>query len=550
MALMHRKSFKATLCLVTAAIALSGGTVAFAQAEEEQGGQGEPAYTGPLGLTQNAWNEYLRNRGESKERPGYVKYTYDPEQAFPIRIREGMITTIKLPEGEEIVEAYVGDDAGFNVGIPNPRNIVVKAIFPGVDTNLIAYAESGNIYTFYLRSESYSSKQISDFLVDVAAPRANAGGYGSHGGATMMGSNGDPAQLAAFDEKNPSLAAERIRDPYATIPDAADPRFKEYAEWTDFDPSKIREDLGVYVPLKQTGGTIPYRVFRDDRFTYIDYGAEASQMTEWPTPLIVIQGVEGPVGNRTAGPGGRMIVIEALGDFILRNGQRTIVVKPRASSPDAGMVEYPTLSQARMEVPSQLPPGRPSGVPKKPQTVVSDTSRVDVNRREYPSQVAQITNPQGVVAKQPTQDIRFVSSAVIQETPVAKGGGSPIRTVVETTPTPVPAGTQVDMGMVLAPAQAAQAAQVTVAQMAPEIMRPEQNLFYVSLGTGMRSDLEDQWKSAKVQYYEVLQGREPTFISVPEGFEMRIEGFSSAQSAIKICEAMANQPTCSVRSKN
>lgn len=517
-----------------AALCISGsvlcGSPAIAQDEEA------PQVTGPLGLTQNAWNEYLRDRGESKERPGYVRYVYDPQQAFPVRIREGMITTIKLPDGEEIVEAYVGDDAGFNVGLPNSKNIVVKANFPGVDTNLIAYAESGNIYTFYLRSESYSAKEISDFLVDVIAP----GSTGSYTGSQMDSMN--PQQRLAYDERNPSAAAARIRDPYATLPTSTDPRFREYAEWTDFDPARVREDLGVYVPVDQTGGTIPYRVFRDDRFTYIDYGPEASQMTEWPTPLIVIQGVEGPVGNRTAGPGGRMIVIEALGDFVLRNGQRIIVVKPKSSSPDAGLVEYPTYAQTAMEVPRDLPPGRGAELPAKPVTIVPDATAAPTVEREHPSQVVPITSANGTVPSPVNTTTTFVERAVVQETPVAKGGGSPVREAIAVTTTATTTSQAAGAGIALG----AEAAQPTVTVAAPQT----EARYYVTLGTGNRRDLEDRWRSAKVQHYEMLLGREPTYVDNPAGVEMRIEGYQTPAAAIALCEAMTEQPTCSVRTKN
>lgn len=521
---------------IAIAIALAGvsftATAAFAQDQES------PQVTGPLGLTQNAWNDYLRNRGESKERPGYVRYVYDPQQAFPVRIREGMITTIKLPEGEEIVEAYVGDDAGFNVGLPNSKNIVVKANYPGVDTNLIAYSESGNIYTFYLRSESYSAKNISDFLVDVVAP----GSKGAYNGSQMDSMS--PEQRAAYDERNPAAAAARIRDPYATLPSSTDPRFREYAEWTDFDPAKVREDLGVYVPVEQTGGTIPYRVFRDDRFTYIDYGPEASQMTEWPTPLIVIQGVEGPVGNRTAGPGGRMIVIEALGDFVLRNGKRIIIVKPRSSSPDAKLVEYPTYAQTRMDIPADLPPGRAAELPAKPKTVVPDITAPVTADREHPSKVVPITNGNGTVAAtaNPTRTT-FVNRAVVQETPVAKGGGSPVREAVAVTTEKV-TDEAIVTGAALGATSPTGASVVTVPVSAPEAR------YYVTLGKGTRADLEDRWRSAKVQHYELLLGREPTYVEGADGTEMRVEGYQTPAAAIALCEAMTEQPTCSVRTKN
>jgi len=519
-------------------IALIGlASPAYAQDEID----GEVQITGPLGLTQNAWNEYLRNRGESKDRPGYVRYEYDPQQAFPIRIREGMITTIKLPEGEEIVEAYVGDDAGFNVGIPNPRNIVVKANFPGVDSNLIAYAESGNIYTFYLRSEAYNSKQISDFLVDVTAGKEQGYSAGSSSSGVVGGSF-SPEQQAAYDEKNPYATATRVRDPYATMPTAIDPRYREYSEWTDFDPTKIKEDLGVYVPLKQTGGTIPYRVFRDDRFTYIDYGPEASKINEWPAPMIVIQGVEGPVGNRTTGPGGRMIVIEALGDFVLRNGKRIIVVKPRSSSPDAGLVEYPTAANAKMEVPRDLPPGRSVDVPTRPQTVLPVVTQQPTAENEFPSAVVGIKDQRGVVPTKIESSISYVSSAVIQETPVAKGGGAPIREVVATGSAPSEA--------TMNATGAALGASGSTVGTSPKQIMPQTGVYYISLGEGQRQALEDKWRSAKVQHYDLLLGRDPVYSEGASGTELRIEGFETARAAIAVCEAMTEQSVCAVRSKN
>ena len=522
---------------LTITIALASSALVFAIPAHAQDAQDDqsPVVTGPLGLTQNAWNDILRDRGESKRRPGYVRYIYDAQQAFPVRIREGMITTIKLPDGEEIVEAYVGDEAGFNVGLPNKSNIVIKALYPGVDTNLIAYAESGKIYTFYLRSESYNSKIISDFLVDVVAP----GARDAYTGAQMDGMN--PQQLAEYDARNPAAAAERIRDPYATLPTAIDPRYREYAEWTDFNPARIREDLGVYVPLdkESTGGTIPYRVFRDDRFTYIDYGPEASQMTEWPTPLIVIQGVEGPVGNRTAGPGGRMIVIEALGDFVLRNGQRIIVVKPKTSSPDAGLVEYPTYSQTAMNVPTDLPPGRSAGLPSKPKTVIPMVTSPPTVNGEHPSVVIPITNPTSPQAVQPAS-VSYVANAVVQTTPVAKGGGSPI-IQAEGVVMRRENGASIDTGQQMTTAPAA--------IVLPVAAEPEAR-YYVSVGAGTHEALEDQWRSAKVQYYEKLAGREPVYRQSGSGYELIIEGYRTAADAIALCEAMVDQPECAVRTKN
>ncbi len=480
-----------------------------------------PDEEGALELTQDAWSAHLRERGVSKRRPGYVRYVYDSQKAFPIRTREGMVTTIKLPEDETILQAYAGDEAGFQVGIPTPQTIVIKANFPGVDTNLIAYGESGSIYTFYLRSEAINAAEISDFLVDVIANDAPD----AYSGAQMDRMSSE--QISAFDARNPAKTAQRVRDPYATLPDGQG-RFAEYAEWTDFDPATVRQDLGVYVPRKKTGGTIPYRVFRDDRFTYIDYGPNASQMTEWPTPVIVIQGVEGPVGNRTAGPGGRLIVIEALGEFVLRNGQRMIVVKPRSTFTSEDLVEYPTMD-GPMSVPHELPAGRRGNIPRDPKTVVPVASMEPTALGEHPSAVVPIASVKADPAAigSPSSITVTETTSQVAETKVARGDGAPVRTALVTQRTTTTTG---------APGAAPVEAGPSSGQH-----------YFVTLGTGSRAEMEDRWKSALVQHYELLNRRTVRFVDTPAGVEMQINSFTSAGPAIALCQAMTEQTTCSVK---
>ena len=529
---------KAIFFLTTALIAATA-VPASAQDQIDQGQASGLPVTGttrPLGLTQNAWNKYLRDRGESQKRPGYVRYIFDPQQSFPIRTREGMVTTIKLPDGEEIVQAFAGDEAGFQVGIPTPQTIVVKSLFPGVDTNLIAYTQSGKIYTFYMRSDGYNARDISDFLVEIV----ESGKPGAYSGSQMDVMT--PEQLVAYDNENPASVAQRVRDPYATLPAASKSKYAEYAEWTDFSPGTISEDLSVFVPVDQAGGTIPYRVFRDDRFTYIDYGANAAQMTEWPTPLIVIQGVEGPVGSRTAGPGGRLIVIEALGSFVLRNGQRMIIVKPSSDPYDPTLTRYATYDQTPLQVPRDLPPGRPANLPREAKTVVPLPTQPITASDEYPSAVVSITSPK-IEAGQDTAlavgTTSVVERSIVDVTPVAKGGGAPIKKTVGTVTTT--STVSPNSVTVTAPG-----AVPVVAPLAVPLL--DNKGYYVTLGTGEQKALEDRWRSAKVQHYDLLMNREAEYIQTAKGTEMRVGPYGTSTEAIALCETMTEQPVCAVKS--
>ena len=508
-------------------------------AAQGQAAQGAPAAapTRPLGLTQDVWNAKLRQRGEAKSNPGYVRYIYNPANVFPIRTRESMITTIKLPEDTELLQAFSGDDQGFQVGIPTPNSIAIKALFPGVDTNLVAYTKDGKIFTFYVRSEGYNSKTASDFLVDVIMP-----GAGALEGGALTSEN-----QVMQDAKYPAQTAERVRDPYSSLTPDRREKYREYAEWSDFRPGTVVEDLGVYVPRKEAGGTIPYRVFHDDRFTYVDYGPNATQMTEWPTPLIVVQGVEGPVGFRTAGPGGRMIVMEALGAFVLRNGQRMIIIKPRrdVAAADNTLIEYPVAGLGRMAVPTDLPPGRPATLVPAPKTVVPTNGPVTANG-EAPSAVVPLPQTRKVEQQERKRTRRAPVAAVVQEIP-APAPATPVRTVVAVGSPAAAAGAA--MGAP-APGPAISAGPaVTTSVLRPTTDASALSTYKVVLGRGTPEQVEDRWKSYRVQHFGVLGQKTMTPEPLGDGtVAMVISPINTIAEGMRLCTTLgADGGSCTVK---
>lgn len=511
----------------TAALAVVLASPALAQEAPDAGG-GAPARASTvvknLGLTQDAWNAPLRARGLSRTRPGYVRYVYNPEDVFPIRTRESMITTIKLPEAEKLTQAFSGDDAGFQVGIPSPNTIAVKALYPGVDTNLVAYTEDGKVYTFYMRSEGYNSKVISDFLVDVVQPGR---------GIVEAGVEGTPAAAVSAGrmEKTDVALAQRVRDPYSSTPNGTGAS-RDYADDTDFDPRTVVEDMSVYVPEKSLPGVMPYKVFRDDRFTYIDYGANASQMTEWPTVTLVVQGVETPVGFRTAGPGGRMIVVEAIGELVLRNGQRILCIKRKGSvGPKDKLVQYPTAHEQGMRIATDLPPGRPGPRTTRPVTVVPASAvpkgvkTISTVRRVGPG-----TPPPSVVVDTPIETVAAVPRAATSPVRESKSGK-----------VFVPAMDQIAPARP-APARVSEAPAAT--PVAPEATKAGNTAalsgYALDLGTGDEAALSDRWKSYKVQYYGQLNGKRVEYRDVDgKTKSMRVLPVATASEGMALCGTIA-----------
>lgn len=95
------------------------------------------------------------------------------------------------------------------------------------------------------------------------------------------------------------------------------------------DPSEFRFDLDIFVPNPDDYVIAPERVWRDRIFTYIDFGDKVIAMTQRPVVSLLVEGGESPVGFRTDGEDGRLLIVEAVGDMILRSGQRIVCIKKR-----------------------------------------------------------------------------------------------------------------------------------------------------------------------------------------------------------------------------
>ena len=112
------------------------------------------------------------------------------------------------------------------------------------------------------------------------------------------------------------------------------------------DPTKFKFDIETYVPNPDDVVIAPERVWHDDIFTYIDLGEKALNMIQRPIVTLIVERVETPVGFRTKGPNNRLIIVEGIGDMVLRNGKRMVCLKLRRSDEDGlQYVEYADTSK-------------------------------------------------------------------------------------------------------------------------------------------------------------------------------------------------------------
>jgi ComB9 competence protein len=289
-----------------------------------------------LGMTQKAWLDPLQHMGEGQTKPAYSKYYWKPDLVLPIRVRRGMITLINFPEWELIEEVYIGDYATFDGKIVAPNAVLLypkTGAHVGVDTNLMVFGRSGNRYVFYLRSEGINTDKLTHSVIDIEILPESGGvpkdvlakAKGSKGGSVSSGF-GSMAR-SPLDPVSSTNIRKNMQD--------------TWLQEIPVDPEKFRFDLEIYVPNPEDAEIAPERVWRDEIFTYIDLGKKSLTMIQRPIVNLLVQGSEVPVGFRTKGPHGRLIVVEAVGDMVMRNGARIVCIKMR-KDPARGteMVEY------------------------------------------------------------------------------------------------------------------------------------------------------------------------------------------------------------------
>ena len=303
------------------------------------------SYIHTLGMQQKAWNNPMEHLGEGQTKPGYSRYNWMPDTVLPLRLREGMMTLINLPAWELIEKVHIGSPESFGGEIVAPNSLLLYADpnYIGVDSNMIIFGRSGNRYVFYLRSETFNTDKITQSVVDVlVGPRwtpVSAGGQmGDTNGASSMAASPLSSGGVKTNASNSVGAFSATGEP------------QDWLKTVPMDPESIRFDLDMFLPNPEDVDIAPDNIWRDNIFTYIDLGPKALTMTQRPVVSLLQQDVEVPVGYRTRGPNSRLIVVEAIGDLVLRNGRKLICIKLRRD-PARGL-EYTDYSGSN----SMLPP--------------------------------------------------------------------------------------------------------------------------------------------------------------------------------------------------
>lgn len=265
---------------------------------------------------QAAWDNPNANMAAGSSKPGYANLTWSTGTVLPIKTRAGMATLVALPNGEKIVDAVVGNDGLFEIKPDKGGNtmyITPTSANQGNDTNMIVTGQSGNTYIFYLRAYPVNSSEITYSQVDVS--------LGGRSSIATQNSTAAGGSMGSVFNKSAAPATNTI---------GVDGEDYGWIKTMKIDPSEFRFDLDIFVPNPDDYVIAPERVWRDRIFTYIDFGDKVISMTQRPVVSLLVEGGESPVGFRTDGEDGRLLIVEAVGDMVLRSGQRIVCIKKRA----------------------------------------------------------------------------------------------------------------------------------------------------------------------------------------------------------------------------
>jgi ComB9 competence protein len=237
---------------------------------------------------------------------------WHPDFIMSVRTRDFMVTTLILPPWEKANEFYVGDPVVFEAKKIRSNVIAVRSRNAGADSNLTVLGGGGNVYNFYLRSETWNSTQVSDLTVYVDASR-NGNDDDGLGSAPVMGT------AASFDNSRGTGGAEGGQgQAIVNMPD--------YLRKIVFRPEDLRFDMKMFARNEADVDIAPERIFEDGIFTYFDFGDRSDSIAR-PVVHHLVDGVDTVVNTRTAGLHGNILIAEAVGDFTLRSGNRVVCVR-------------------------------------------------------------------------------------------------------------------------------------------------------------------------------------------------------------------------------
>lgn len=232
---------------------------------------------GTLNATQQVFDE-------SDPYSNTIVTNYQANKTIKVRVREMMGTLIILPLGDTIDMWRLGDTQNFSFtpsldeySDKKPRSGSVNVEeMAGADTSLHILGDSGNFYTFYLRSDTWDSPHDPTMKVIIT----------------------DDRMLAKMESNR--RREEKAKEKHALAVNDAELETPDYLEKVEFDPTKI--DFGYRIKGGEEN-IRPFMVYSDGHFTYFRFseGNSVAGVHSFPAIYRVADGSDIPVNTTAEG---------------------------------------------------------------------------------------------------------------------------------------------------------------------------------------------------------------------------------------------------------
>jgi len=246
---------------------------------------------------------------KSGELDNTLRVSYSEAKIIKIRTREFMGTLIVLPEGDQIEKFTLMDVDNFTFHESPisdgelPRTGTVNVKLAGADTALHIIGVSGNIYSFYVRGDTWNSTY--DPTMKVLISDEN------------LSRKLKFKEMKAKSKQVADLQLAAAREPVVK-------KEKDYLESVKFDPSKLKFNYKI------EGGDLhlkPIAIYNDGYFTYFRFAEsdDVSGVVSFPSIYRVSDGSDVPVNISAQGS---TLRVEGVYDaFTLRLGEKWLCIE-------------------------------------------------------------------------------------------------------------------------------------------------------------------------------------------------------------------------------
>lgn len=219
-----------------------------------------------------------------------------------------MVTNVIIPDWDEALDVVIGDSNTLEARVIRGNVVALRPLNTGRDTSLTVIGGSGNVYSFYVRTEARNTQVVTDMQVFVEAAPSNGSVEWFTDQRIMSGEAGNGG----------------LRPISARVGEDGIVRSMSASQGEEVVPRDRRIfDMKMYEVNEGDRIIAPDYVYSDGKFTYFHFPAG---MTDRPVIRRIVDNVEGRVNTRVSGRHNEIIIAEAVGDFVLRSGTRVVCV--------------------------------------------------------------------------------------------------------------------------------------------------------------------------------------------------------------------------------